>query len=213
MWRDYRCTKGRWRRIESASLKLVSGCICSVATVATMFLNSFNSGYQFWFGLSQRLFIASRKILIYNIFTGDLDCIYCQVLLGLMLAQHVKDHEAQSPAYTVDQKLVESGEHCQVENHIISIDLQKVMLLPHMPSKFDSFIRLPYLYHSMGLEGINGQGKPCMFFYLGVKESFFLSRMVVFHLTVAPVCKLSEHIPVSSLLAGTNLCEGGRRQM
>ena len=130
-----------------------------------------------------------------------------------MLAQHVKDHEAQSPAYTVDQKLVESGEHCQVENHIISIDLQKVMLLPHMPSKFDSFIRLPYFYHSMGLEGINGQGKPCMFFYLGVKESFFLSRMVVFNLTVAPVCKLSEHIPVSSLLAGTNLCEGGRRQM
>ena len=29
-----------------------------------------------------------------------------------------------------------------------------------------------------------------------MKESFFLSRLVVFHLTGAPVGKLSEHIPV-----------------
>ena len=28
-----------------------------------------------------------------------------------------------------------------------------------------------------------------------MKESFFLSRVVVFHLTGAPVAKLSEHIP------------------
>ena len=31
-----------------------------------------------------------------------------------------------------------------------------------------------------------------------MKESFFLSRLVVFHLTGAPVGKLSEHIPVKS---------------
>ena len=85
---------------------------------------------------------------------------YCEVLEGEMPAQHEKDYQASSAAYSADKKLVESGEYSQVENPVILIDLQKVMLLPHMPSKFDSLIRLPYLHHSIGSEGIDGQGKP-----------------------------------------------------
>lgn len=63
------------------------------------------------------------------------------MLTGAVKLQHDKDWEASSAADNADKQRVLSGENSQVENPII--DLQKVMLLPHMPSKFDTFIHLP----------------------------------------------------------------------
>lgn len=67
-----------------------------------------------------------------------MECQYCIVLDGPEKERHEQDAKDAGEQYRLDKEKVKGGIHCQRENPIISIDLQKVMLLPHMPSKYIS---------------------------------------------------------------------------
>ena len=96
------------------------------------------------------------------VFTADLECSYCISLTGEALKKHEDDWEDSSKEYDVDRETAQSATHDQETHPIISVDLQKVMLLPHMPR---------------------------------TKEAYFMSRLVTFHLTAAPLGNISRDIP------------------
>ena len=83
---------------------------------------------------------------------------------------------------------------------IISTDLQKVMLLPHMPSKYIS--NSEYFCPPWFTLGILQMRHSATAFYSFVfscaKENFFILRPVCFHFITALFFKLRHHIPVAS---------------
>ena len=98
------------------------------------------------------------------VFTADLECSLCISLTGEALKKHEYDWEWSSKEYHDDREKVQSANHSQETHPIIhvSVDLQKVMLLPHMPR---------------------------------TKEAYFMSRLVTFHMTAAPLGNISRDIP------------------
>lgn len=98
----------------------------------------------------------------FAVLTADLDCSYCISLTGEEHKKHVDDWEDSSKEYDNDREKAQSANHSQETHPIISVDLQKVMLLPHMPR---------------------------------TKEAYFMSRLVTFHLTAAPLGNISRDIP------------------
>ena len=99
---------------------------------------------------------------MFSVFTADLECSYCISLTGEALKKHEDDWEDSSKEYDVDRETAQSATHDQETHPIISVDLQKVMLLSHMPR---------------------------------TKEAYFMSRLVTFHLTAAPLGNISRDIP------------------
>ena len=118
--------------------------------------------------------------IIYICIVGYLDCLYCTVLegtektrIGAMPVKPINSITTKRPR----------GLHCQRENSIISTDLQKVMLIPHIPSKYISnseYFCPPWLTSGI-LQMRHSATAFYSFVFSCVKESFFILRPVCFH--------------------------------
>lgn len=71
-----------------------------------------------------------------------LECGKCLVLGGLGLDAHKRAAYAAATSYRRDREKVRDG---QVGNHVyLSVDMQKIVLLPHMPRKCNNSLDSRY---------------------------------------------------------------------
>ena len=88
------------------------------------------------------------------VFTADLECSYCISLAGDELKKHETAWEESSKEYDADRDKAESANHSQVTHPIISVDLQKVMLLPHMPRTKEAYFMSRLVTFHLTVNGV-----------------------------------------------------------